>query len=53
METNFREQLGDNRPLWKVAVSLAVSLVGTILFVYVGVRLLAFFMPFVVGWFIA
>ena len=53
METNFREQLRDNRPYWKVIISLAISLIGTILFIYVGVRLLGFFMPFVVGWFIA
>ena len=53
METNFREQLRDNRPILKVIISLAISLIGTILFIYVGVRLLGFFMPFVVGWFIA
>ena len=53
METNFREQLNDNRPYWKVIISLAVSLIGTILFIYVGIRLLGFFMPFVIGWFIA
>lgn len=53
MQTNFKEQLHDERPYWKVIVSLAVSLIGTILFVYVGYRLLAFFMPFVIGWFLA
>lgn len=53
METNFREQLHDNRPYWKVIVSLAFSLIGTILFIYVGLRLLWFFMPFVIGWFLA
>ena len=53
METNFKEQLNDERPYWKVIVSLAFSLVGTILFVYVGVKLLIYFMPFVIGWFIA
>lgn len=53
METNFREQLHDNRPYWKVIVSLTFSLIGTILFIYIGIRLLAFFMPFVIGWFIA
>lgn len=53
METNFREQLQDNRPYWKVIVSLAFSLIGTILFIYVGARLLLFFMPFVIGWFLA
>lgn len=43
----------DNRPFWKVAVSLTLSLIGTILFIYFGYRLLGFFMPFVVGWFIS
>lgn len=53
MQTSFKEQLHDERPYWKVIVSLAVSLIGTILFIYVGYRLLAFFMPFVIGWFLA
>lgn len=53
MQTNFKEQLHDERPYWKVIVSLAVSLIGTILFIYVEYRLLAFFMPFVIGWFLA
>ena len=34
--TSYREQLGDNRPYWKVIVSLAFSLAGTILFVWIG-----------------
>lgn len=53
MKTNFKEQLHDERPYWKVVVSLAFSLIATILFVYVGCRLLIFFLPFVIGWFIA
>lgn len=40
----------DNRPYWKVAVSLGFSLVATVLFVYFGIKALGFFMPFVVGW---
>ena len=51
MGTSYREQLGDNRPYWKVIVSLAFSLVGTILFVWIGLELLAYFMPFVSSWF--
>ena len=43
----------DNRPDWKVIVSLAFSLVGTILFIYVGVKALFYFMPFVIGWFLS
>ncbi len=53
MEMNFKEQLQDNRPYWKVVVSLAFSLVGTILVLYFGYRLIVFFMPFVIGWLIA
>lgn len=43
----------DCRPSWKVAASLALSLLGTILFIYFGYKLLGFFMPFVIGWFIS
>ncbi|BDF33267.1 sporulation integral membrane protein YtvI [Lachnospiraceae bacterium] len=53
MKTDFKEQLHDERPYWKVIVSLAFSLFGTALFVFLGARLLVFFMPFVIGWFIA
>ena len=53
MDTNFKEQLHDTRPYWKVIVSQAFSLIATILFIYVGFRLLGFFMPFVIGWFIS
>lgn len=53
MKMNFKEQLNDNRPYWKVIVSLAFSLVGTILFLYLGYKFLVFFMPFVIGWCIA
>ena len=53
MEMNFKEQMHDTRPYWKVAVSLAFSLAGTVLCVYFGYKLLGFFMPFVIGWLIA
>ncbi|MCU0079222.1 sporulation integral membrane protein YtvI [Extibacter muris] len=53
MKTDFKDQLHDERPYWKVIVSLAFSLLGTALFVFLGARLLVFFMPFVIGWFIA
>ena len=45
--------LNDNRPFWKIAVSLALSLIGTILFIYFGYMFLGFFIPFVIGWFIS
>jgi len=53
MEINFKEQLHDERPYWKVIVSLTFSLTITVLFIYLGFRLIIFFMPFVVGWAIA
>ena len=53
MQMNVRERLQDNRPYWKVIVSLAFSLIGTILFIYIGIWALSFFMPFVIGWFLA
>lgn len=53
MGTGFKEKLQDERPYWKVVVSLAFSLIGTVLFVYVGFRMILFFMPFVIGWVIA
>ena len=53
MEMNFKEKMGDNRPYWKVAVSLAFSLAGTVLFLVAGYKLMIFFMPFVIGWLIA
>ena len=53
MQMNVRERLQDNRPYWKVIVSLVFSLIGTILFIYIGIWALSFFMPFVIGWFLA
>ena len=46
----IKEQLGDNRPYWKVAVSLLFSLSATILFIYLGLKAIFYFMPFVIGW---
>ena len=43
----------DRRPYWKVAASLLVSLIGTVVFVVVGFQLMRYFMPFVIGWVIA
>lgn len=43
----------DTRPYWKVIVSLAFSLIATILFIVIGYRLLHLFLPFVLGWIIA
>ena len=43
----------NTRPYWKVIVSLAFSLIATTLFIVVGIELLLFFMPFVIGWVIA
>lgn len=53
MQMSVRERLNDNRPYWKVLVSLVFSLIGTILFIYLGIRTLIYFMPFVIGWFLS
>ena len=41
------------RPYWKVIVSLAFSLLATVLFIVVGWKMVKVFWPFVFGWFIA
>ena len=43
-------RLTDNRPYWKVIVSLAFSITATVLFLYAGIKAFSFFTPFVVGW---
>ena len=53
MQMDFKEKIQDGRPYWKVLVSLIFSLLATVLFIYAGVRLFVFFMPFVIGWSIA
>lgn len=53
MQTDVKKKQTDNRPYWKVAVSLLFSLSATLLFIYLGVKFLVFFMPFVIGWFIS
>lgn len=45
-----KENLGDTRPYWKVLVSLVFSLAATVLFIYVGIKAIFYFMPFVIGW---
>lgn len=53
MEEKMKNQIPDERPYWKVIVSLIFSLLATILFIYAGLRLVVFFMPFVIGWLIS
>ena len=45
-----KEDLGDTRPYWKVLVSLVFGLTATVLFIYVGIKAIFYFMPFVIGW---
>lgn len=47
---SVKEDLGDIRPYWKVLVSLVFSLTATVLFIYVGIKAIFYFMPFVIGW---
>lgn len=53
MGTNTQETSGGNRPYWKVIVSLVFSLLATVLFIYIGIRAIFYFMPFVIGWFLS
>ena len=46
---SVKEDLGDTRPYWKVLVSLVFSLTATVLFIYVGIKAIFYFMPFVIG----
>ncbi len=43
----------NNRPYWKVIVSLIFSVLATTFVVVAGVGIIKFFIPFVIGWFIA
>lgn len=43
----------NQRPYWKVIVSLTFSLIGTALFIGLGIKAMIYFMPFVIGWFIS
>ena len=53
MEKSYRKQLNDQRPYWKVLVSLTFSTLFTGLFLWFGAKCIVYFMPFVIGWFIA
>lgn len=53
MEQRYKDKVRDERPYWKVIVSLTFSLLATVLFLYVGFRFLVFFTPFVIGWLIS
>ena len=43
----------ERQPYWQVAVRLLFSLLATAAFVIIGIRLIRFLMPFVIGWLIA
>ncbi len=53
MKMNARERLNDHRPYWKVLVSLIFSLTATFLFIFIGLKGIFYFMPFVIGWFLS
>lgn len=44
---------GNTRPYWQVAISLLFSILATTAFIFIGWKLIIFFVPFVVGWLIA
>ena len=43
----------NRRPYWQVAVSLIFSIAATAAFVFIGIKSIGFFMPFVIGWIIS
>ena len=43
----------NRRPYWQVAVSLLFSILATAAFIVIGIRLIGFLMPFVLGWIVA
>lgn len=43
----------NRRPYWQVALSLLFSILATAAFIVIGVYMIRFFAPFVVGWIIA
>lgn len=53
MKETVNEQKTNTRPYWKVVVSLVFSLMATFVVIFAGIKLLIFFMPFVIGWFIS
>lgn len=42
-----------DRKVWHVIVSLVLSVVATIVFLYLGYRALGYFLPFVIGWMVS
>jgi len=43
----------NERPYWKVLISLIISVTVTVLLIWIGVKAMLYFMPFVIGWFIS
>ena len=43
----------NHRPYWQVCISLIFSLLATAAVIVIGIRAIAFLMPFVIGWLIA
>lgn len=43
----------NRRPYWQVALRLLFSLLATVAFIIIGVKLIGFLIPFVLGWLIA
>ncbi|MGL6197894.1 MAG: sporulation integral membrane protein YtvI [Lachnospiraceae bacterium] len=43
----------NERPYWKVVVSLLINVLVMVLTVWIGIKAMVYFMPFVIGWFIS
>ena len=48
-----KKRMENKRPYWQISVRLLLSILATVAFVIIGLLLLRFLMPFVIGWIIA
>lgn len=52
-QTGRKKRMENRRPYWQIGVRLLLSILATVAFVFIGLLLLRFLMPFVIGWIIA
>lgn len=47
------DEIKNERAYWKVVVSLIINVLVMVLTVWIGIKAMVYFMPFVIGWFIS
>ena len=47
------DEIKNKRPYWKVVVGLIINVLVMVLTVWIGIKAMVYFMPFVIGWFIS